>query len=100
MSRKPSTSAIDTAIKNGERDFSNYDVVSSVTAGVFFAEHKNDGNRVYRVDTRTGKKSCDCPQHEREGVCKHAYIVERTVEIEEEAAGRQEWEDMRIEVGR
>ena len=98
MNRKPTAAAIETAINNGEKMFGHYDfTASNRTKGRFFVEHKNDTQRAYLVDTRPGHRNCECPQFEREGVCKHQWFVDENLRIAEEAACQQEYRDMVLE---
>ena len=77
---KPTTSAIETAIKNAARDAKNYSLNDLLAAeGMWLVVHKTDSNRRYIVDMNEG--SCECQQFLRAGVCKHMCLVDEAIEI-------------------
>ena len=77
---KPSTSAIETAIKNAARDSKNYNLNDLLAEeGMWLVVHKTDQNRRYIVDTN--EVSCECEQFARVGCCKHQAIVDEEIQI-------------------
>lgn len=80
MKITPTTTAIETAIKNAARDANNY-ILNDLLAseGWWLVVHKTDRNRRYVVDVNEG--TCECPQFKEQGVCKHQRLVDEEVEI-------------------
>lgn len=81
--KTPTPSAIDTAIRNADRDAAKYEV-EYFAANCWFVTRKGDLTRMYWVDAT--ERTCDCPAFERSGCCKHQKMVDDVIEIEREAA--------------
>ena len=78
---KPTTSAIETAIKNAARDAKNYSLLDTLSAdGLWYVVHQSgDEARRYWVNVNTG--TCTCEQFLRAGCCKHGYLVDEEIQI-------------------
>jgi hypothetical protein len=80
MNIVPTTSAIETAVKNAARDAKNYSLNDLLASdGMWLVVHKTDRNRRYIVDTND--RSCECEQFARVGCCKHQHIVDEEIQI-------------------
>lgn len=81
MNIVPTTSAIETAIRNANRDAKNYFLNDTLAAeGLWFVSHKSgDKARQYIVSTKLS--NCTCTQFAEQGVCKHQKMVDDEVEI-------------------
>jgi hypothetical protein len=81
MNIVPTTSAIETAVKNASRDAKNYSLIDTLAAeGLWYVCHKSgDKTRRYFVDAN--KKTCQCEAFARTGVCKHQKMVDDEIEI-------------------
>lgn len=76
----PTTSAIETAIKNAARDAKNYNLNDLMASeGWWLVVHKTEPGRSYIVDVNAG--TCECRQFAEQGVCKHQRMVDEELEI-------------------
>jgi hypothetical protein len=68
----PSIKATETAIRNGEAQLGEYDVTRK-TATCYAVIGKGEEGSVNIVSTLNN--SCTCVYHEKQGTCKHQYMV-------------------------
>jgi hypothetical protein len=81
MNFLPTTSAIETAVKNASRDAKNYSLIDTLAAdGVWMVAHKS-GDKARQYIVNTNMNSCTCEAYLRSGVCKHQKMVDDEVEI-------------------
>ena len=92
MKLMPTSSAIETAIKNADRDAKNYSLIDTLAAdGIWMVAHKSgDKSRQYIVSTNL--KSCTCIQFTEQGVCKHQHTVDEEIEIREMEQGIEDYD--------
>jgi hypothetical protein len=93
MTINPTTAAIETAVRNAAK-MSEQGYTAKQSQGVpetWFAI-KPDGKAWYLVNTLRG--TCDCPQFQNEGVCKHQKFIADEISLLEAEQAHEDYRDM------
>jgi len=79
--RLPTPTAVETAIRNGEKMRGKYSVVEVISGDLYTVQNIEDGSRVYAVTVAPFARRCRCKQYEAAQVCKHQYFVDEWIAI-------------------
>lgn len=88
----PTIEAIETAIRNANRDRKHYTLIDTLAAdGIWLVVH-NSGDKARQYIVHLKMNNCTCEQHKRAGICKHRRMVDEEVEIREMEQAQEDGE--------